>query len=288
MDSVHFAHIAPVSHLDLIKEQPVHLLLAHLVEENAEYREFYINLKKKNPGVFYHLDNSAFEMFKRGVPMYDSNKLIKMAELVKADSIVLSDYPKQHWTITVDAAQTLAPKVKAAGFKTFFCPQSSFGDKVGLLNGFTWALGSDLIDFIGVSILACPIAYGVDESAHGANEARSDAYKLQRFLSRWKLFSDLKNLGLLNDRAIKRFHCLGMTDGPNEIELLKPFHEYIYSWDSSSAVWAGLNGISYDMSPSGLTHGKYELEVDFECDRFGDVDLAKRNMAVIDSMCRTL
>ena len=57
--------------------------------------------------------------------------------------------------------------------------------------------------------------------------------------------------------------CLGMTDGPNEIELLEPFHKFIYSWDSSAAIWLGLNGKQFDNSPTGLSDGKFEKEVDF-------------------------
>ena len=82
---INFCHIAPVSFLPFVKNYPTHLLLAHLVEENAEYRKFYAQLKLANPNVVYHLDNSAFEMFKRGKPMYQSDKLIEMGKAVSAD-----------------------------------------------------------------------------------------------------------------------------------------------------------------------------------------------------------
>ena len=69
---------------------------------------------------------------------------------------------------------------------------------------------------------------------------------------------------LLDTEHLGVFHCLGMVDGPREIELLEPWKDFIATWDSSAAVWAGLNGIKFDNSPTGLINGKYEAEVDFD------------------------
>lgn len=259
---INFCHISPTSYLqDYTVRNGAHLLLAHLVEQDEQYANFYANL---DDGKLKIMDNSAFEMFKQGRPMYDSSKLIDMGKKCKADVIVMSDYPKETWLKTVDAGHAMAPELKAAGFGTFFVPQSELNDLNGVLKAFDWALGNPDIDLIGMSILTCPIAFGVNESSHD-NGTRSSAYKLQRFLSRWKMFRELEKAGLLDERAIKRFHCLGMTDGPNEIELLTSsgLSKYIFSWDSSAAVWAGINFIQFDRSPSGLTDGKFEQEVEF-------------------------
>ena len=286
--SINFAHIAPVSYLPVVRQYPTHLLLAHLVEENKEYREFYAKLKHDNPTVFYHLDNSAFEMFKRGQPMYDPSKLIEMAKLVGADSIVMSDYPKENWNKTVESAEKLIPKFKKQGFKTFFCPQSELGDLDGLMKSFEWAIDHDDVDFIGVSILACPIGLGVNESKHG-DGARDEAFRMQRYLSRWAIFEELKKRDLLSYATYNRFHCLGMTDGPREIALLREYHDHIFSWDSSTAIWHAINNIEYDNSPTGLRNGKYEEEVDFNIappDTFDVMPRLAYNMGLIDNMCR--
>ena len=58
----------------------------------------------------------------------------------------------------------------------------------------------------------------------------------------------------------------------------------IDTWDSSAAVWAGLNGIAFDNSPTGLMNGKFELEVDFNA-KFEDTTIACSNMAYIDQLC---
>lgn len=286
--SINMCHIAPVSYLPFVRQYPTHLLLAHLVEENKEYRDFYRNLKDENPNVFYHLDNSAFEMFKRGVPMYSSDKLLKMAEQVGANSIVMSDYPKEDWRTTVRSAEKLIPKFKKNGYKTFFCPQSQLGDLEGLMKGFEWGLENEEVDFIGVSILACPIALGVNEVKHG-DEQRDESFRMQRYLSRWAIFQELDKRNLLQKNSYKRFHCLGMTDGPREIELVRRYHDTIFSWDSSTAIWHAINGIEYDHSPTGLRRGKYEEEVNFNIAPPDNFDIMPRlayNMSLVDQMCR--
>lgn len=285
---INMCHIAPVSYLPLVRHYPVHLLLAHLVEENEQYRNFYIDLKRENPDVFYHMDCSTFEMFKRGLPMYDADKLMEMGKLVSADSIVLPDFPKQHWAKTIEAADRMIPLFKNEGFGTFFCPQSELGDIHGLMSGFEWAIDNTDIDYIGVSILSCPIALGVNESKYGS-EQRDESYRMQRYLSRWAIFEELDRRQLLDYRCNKRFHCLGMTDGPREISLLRDYQSFIWSWDSSSAIWHAHNGITYDRSPTGLAQGKCELEVDFDSVADTTIENISRinyNMHYIDSLCR--
>ena len=252
-----FVHICPSDpHLleILVGERSVHLTLAHLVETNEVYTKWYAD-KCVGPDVLNIMDNSAFEMFKQGRPMYPSDKLIEMGTKVKADYIVMSDYPTEHQSKTIAAAIEMAPQLRDAGFGTFFVPQSEIGDIEGLLEAFDWAAGSDHVDYIGVSILAVPNAFGVEKDN-----------KLQRFLSRWKFFQLLDDRGILQkivDNG-KMIHLLGMVDGPNEIELLARYIDLIDTWDSSAAIWAGLNSIRFDDSPTGLVDGKFEKEVDFD------------------------
>lgn len=252
LSSINFAHISPTEYLsDYTITNGAHLLLAHLVETDEAYASYYRHL---NDGKMKILDNSGFEMFKQGRPMYPSDKLIEMGQKCNADIIVMSDYPGEHVDKTIRAAEVMGPELLAEGFGAFFVPQCEEGKLDQLLTGIEWAMDQEHIDLIGMSILACPIAFGVEKNN-----------RLQRFLSRWSVFNKLSDMGIL-DRpdAIKRFHCLGMVDGPQEIKLLQEFFPYIYSWDSSAAVWAGLNGLSFDGSPTGLLNGKFEKEVDFD------------------------
>lgn len=275
-----FAHITPTPYLDLFASgRPFHLTLAHLIEQDDAYASWY---RKRDisrslmPSVNI-MDNSAFEMFKQGRPMYETEKLIPMAELVGADYVVMSDYPGEPASKTINKAREMAPELKQAGYGTFFVPQSMENDRRDLIRAFEWAAYAEEVDYIGVSILAIPIAYGVEKDN-----------KLQRFLSRWHFMNKLFDLGILEKikKNGKKIHFLGMVDGPNEIELVRDFLPYINTWDSSAAVWAGMSGIRFDASPTGLLHGKNEKEVDFSYDKADNVKLgmAMYNMRYIDKL----
>jgi len=208
--------------------------------------------------------------------MYPSEKLIEMGKAVGADYIVMSDYPNEPGSKTIKAAEQLAPEFRKAGFKTFFVPQSEIGDIEDYIATFAWAASSPHVDYIGVSILGVPNAYGVEKDN-----------KLQRYTSRFRMMKELSRRGILNlaYNNDKKIHFLGMVDGPNEIELCSQFD--IDTWDSSAAIWAGLNKIAFDSSPTGLIDGKYEKEVDFNFSTLDKVriDLAKSNMKYINDLC---
>jgi hypothetical protein len=239
----------------------MHLILAHLVESDPAYREFYANLDDGKEKV---MDNSAFEMFKLGREMYSADKLIEMGNAVGADVIVLPDFPMEPSYVTVRAAMDWVPVFKENGFKTFFVPQSEVGELGDYFECLTWAINNPDIDIIGLSILGCPIALGLEEQKYDTTGTVDSSYKMQRFLSRWKILNMMKDRNMFTPETLNRFHCLGMVDGPNEIDLLSEFSDRIRSWDTSSAPWLGLHGQkTYDDTPTGLRDGKYEEEVDF-------------------------
>jgi len=252
-----FAHITPTAYLDLFASgRPFHLTLAHLVEQDEKYASWYSDRDTSRSIMPYVniMDNSAFEMYKQDREMYPSDKLIEMGTKVAADYIVMSDYPGQEAARTVDKAMEMAPVLRDAGFGTFFVPQSKEYDLEDLIDAFDWAAESEHVDYIGVSILAVPIAYGVEKYNN-----------LQRFLSRWKFMGELHGRGILDKIRSneKKLHFLGMVDGPNEIQLVSKYLHWIDTWDSSAAIWAGLCNIHFDNSPTGLIDGKNEIEVDF-------------------------
>lgn len=280
--SLDFCHISPIKHLNRVSGRNHHLTLAHLVEENQEYVDFYVNEKKINPTNVNIMDNGGFEMYKQGREMYPADKLIEMGSKVNADYIVLSDYPGERYSKTMFAAEELAPKFKQAGFGTFYVPQAEIGDIDGLIRSFVFAATHHDIDYIGVSILTAPNAYGVEKNN-----------KLQRFLSRYSLCKLLSDTVVIDGvgywdyiREVgKKIHFLGMVDGPREIEYVKHLKIPITTWDSSAAIWAGLHSISFDDSPTGLINGKFEKEVEFDSD-YEWTDIAQSNIEYIDYLAR--
>jgi hypothetical protein len=272
-----FCHITPTRYLDIFAAgRKAHLVLAHLVEEDEKYRDWYREEKKRSNCTII-LDNSAFEMYKRGEPMYDSDKLVAMAEKVNADYVVMSDYPNNPASKTEKKAEEMAPILRANKRGRFFCPQSSIGHVHELISSYMWAVENPNIDYIGFSILNIPNAYGVEKDN-----------KLQRFLSRWRFCEELTLCGFFSKalRNNKKLHLLGMLDGPNEIWLLKDFIKVFHTWDSSAAVWAGLHGIKFDSSPTGLINGKFEKEVDFASDdaTIEEIGIAMQNCKYIDNL----
>lgn len=250
---LNFCHIAPTPHLHLTSKRNNHLVLAHLIEQDQEYVNFYLN-EKANYNSTIIMDNSAFEMYKAGKEMYPAEKLISMGKAVNADYIVMPDYPGKDPSETMNAALEYGPKFQEEGFKTFYVPQGRPGNLEDLLSSFEFAIHCKEVDYIGVSILAAPLAFNCEKGN-----------KLQRFLSRQRLMYILKEREILQKGRYmnKKFHFLGMVDGPNEIIFMSPFAEYIDTWDSSAAVWLGLNDQEFDGSPTGRMDGKFELEVDF-------------------------
>ena len=185
-----FAHITPTAYLDLFASgRPFHLTLAHLVEQDDEYASWYSDRDTSRSLMPYVnvMDNSAFEMYKQSRPMYDAEKLIPMAKKVGADYVVMTDYPGEPAELTQNMAGQMGPKLRDAGFGTFFVPQSEEGNLQELIECFDWASQSEDVDYIGVSILAVPLAYGVERDN-----------KLQRFLSRWKFMFELEKAGILD------------------------------------------------------------------------------------------
>lgn len=286
-----FCHICPIPLLDKlvpVENNRTHLVLAHLIEENRTYANFYRRMKEVQ-GATIIMDNSAFEMYTQGKPFYPAEKLVEMGEKVGADYIVLPDYPGESATKTQDAALEYKDTFIKEGFGTFFVPQSPKGDLLSLLASYKWALNQSWIDYIAFSILNIPNAYIPDSASHVVRN-------IQTFTSRWHFIHDLTKYLEMHGMSIsetkflgrKKFHFLGLTDGPNEILLAASLPIVIDTWDSSSAIWAGLNGIVYDSSPTGLIEGKVRMHVDFDFNT-QDVNLlirARENVEYIESITR--
>lgn len=254
MSKVKFANIAPYSAMKIAESKSqINLVLAHLVGDN-EYTRFYAESKKETI-----IDNGAFELGESLSP----ELLIDKARLVNADYIVLPDYPGQPFNKTIDAAIEYIPKFKAAGFKTFFAPQSEAGDFDGYMTAWDWALNNEDIDLIGCSILGAPKALAGQD----------------RLIAR---FIILRFLAQEFDHKLleKRIHMLGMLDSVHEICLTKPFHFMINSWDSSAAVWSGMN----DMDVAKQSY-KYTKEVDFDAP-LNNEKLVLQNMAYIKQLIK--
>lgn len=230
-----FCAIAPISCSELVKGRNAHLVLAHLLDvdhvtgdvQKAKVQEYIDFIRAESEaGAFVMMDNSAYELKEPYAP----EKLLELATLCKAHAIVLPDYPFQPSSITIEAAKKFAPIFKAAGFKTFFVPQSRPGDEADWLDAYEWATrgeGSDLVDIIGISILGVPNAFN----------------ELAPSFARVVVMKMLISAGIYAPE--KHHHFLGLNAGPAlEIPSLLRMG-VLDTIDSSGPVWAAINTHSY-------------------------------------------
>lgn len=243
-----FCIITPTAYLERFASQStMHLVLAHLVDEDEVYANFYASRDE-----FKIMDNGAFELGES----YDPTKLIELGSKCKADAIVLPDYPFEPASKTVGASAAMIDPVKDAGFQTMFVPQSRTDDVEDWIDAYVWASETPSVDIIGMSILGIPNALSFIHPG----------------------YARVVMTALLQDRGVfnydKYHHYLGLTSGPNlEIPSLMNLGA-IDSCDSSGPVWAGLCGHRYsENTDSYQPTSKVKMAVDFDLPFIDDEDV---------------
>ena len=235
-----FCIITPTPYLDQFASQSsMHLVLAHLVDTDEEYAEFYAKRSE-----FKIMDNGAFELGES----YTPNKLIELGHKCKADAIVLPDYPFQRGRVTINASfkNDITNQVHYAGFKTMFVPQSETGDVEDYIKTYKWAAENDAIDIIGMSILGMPNAIPHIHIAYAR------VVMTQILIER-----DIFNFD-------KYHHYLGLNSGP-ALEIPSLINMGVLdSCDSSAPVWAGICNHRYALNADSYqTVKKIKKSVDF-------------------------
>ena len=225
--------ITPTAYLETYASQSNnHLCLAHIVDVDPVYAEFY--KKMADRGDLVIMDNSAFELLEP----YSPDKLFQLGKKCGASILVLPDYPFKKGAQTIEAAKKYIPIFKKAGFKTFFVPQSETGDLEDYIETYKWGANNPDIDVIGCSILGMPNALPHIPKAY----------------ARVVMTQLLIDRGLFNFE--KHHHYLGLNAGPNlEIPALLKMNA-LSTLDSSNIVWSGINGIRYSKTLDSFTTKK--------------------------------
>lgn len=253
-----FCLIAPTAYLDQYASQSaMHLVLAHLVEADAQYAEFYAGRSE-----YKIMDCSAFELGQSYAP----DRLLELATRCKADVIVLPDYPGQSQDKTIQSAIEFAPTFKDAGFDTMFVPQSNKGDAQGWQEAYEWAtIDNDLVDIIGMSIL------GIPNAIPQVHRAYARVVMVERLIAQGVFAFD------------KPHHFLGLNSGPNlEIPALINMGA-LTSCDSSGPIWAGICGSEYsENTDSYMTTSKITKHVDFNHSMVKDPNVRRMIQKNID------
>lgn len=238
-----FCYISPTSMLQSVDgwtSSRTHLVLAHLVDTDPVYAQFYADVAAR--GDFVIMDNSAYEI----KTPYSPNKLTSLASQCGAQAVVLPDYPFMPASATIDAAIQYIPQFKEAGLGTFFVPQSKTGDLEEWISCYAWAANNPDIDIIGMSILGIPNAL--------SNVSPSYA--------RVVMSSILLDRGVFNNK--KHHHYLGLNAGPAlEIPSLLKMG-VLDTIDSSGPVWAAILGHQYTVEADSYQMvSKLKMPVNF-------------------------
>lgn len=239
MNKPKFCIITPTEYLEQFGSQSeMHLILAHLVDVDEKYANFY-----KNRNEFKIMDNGAFELGES----YDPEKLISLSSKCNAHAVVLPDYPFQRYEKTIEAGESKIAEFKSANLKTMFVPQSETGDVEGWIESYKYAANHPDIDIIGMSILGMPNAIPHVHISY----------------ARVVLTQILIERGIFNFK--KYHHYLGLNSGPAlEIPSLIKMGA-LTSCDSSGPVWAGLLGHEYTRNADSYQSvSKIKAHVDFD------------------------
>ena len=151
--------------------------------------------------------------------------VLDAAQLINANCVILPDGDLTHLEL-----------VKRAGFDVMYIPMAPDFEK-----DFLQAMFNTKIDKVGLSYSKTSAALG--RPRHSTTSR----------------FDFLTTVGEMLPN--KKIHMLGMVT-PGEIALMRPFKDLIYSWDTSIAVWAGLNHIQIaDMKHKNVAAVDFDSEL---------------------------
>lgn len=193
----------------------------HMALQHLCHISEYVNAFRtlsREKGNYIYLDNSQYELGHS----CSLDELIIAGHAIGADCLILPDGDLSGLQI-----------VKREGFDVMYIPSA-----IDLEKDMADALHNPGIDVVGLSY--SKTAKHLGRPRHSATSR----------------FDFLQSLGMLLPN--KKIHMLGISDTVHEIALMKPYTFAIRSWDSSNAVWAGLNG----RRTSKMLH-KFGKEVDF-------------------------
>ncbi len=218
MNQIEFCHIAPTEH---IMHAAAHSQRHMALQYLVKTSEEYTQkfTRLAREGEYIYLDNSQFEL---GKPC-SVEDLIKAGYAINASCLILPDGDMSKESIRL---------VKGANFDVMVIPSGP-----NLEEEFIEALANPSIDVVGLSY---------SKTSKHLGRHRHSATSRFDFLS-----------GLGTILPNKKIHMLGAVV-PGEIALMKPYQDAILSWDTSLAIWPGLNG----QDITKLTH-KFAKNVEF-------------------------
>jgi hypothetical protein len=257
-----FYVIPPNKHLPLMNNGDRYFALAHHYLQNTNYREHFLQLRKKTPRVWITLDNGSAEH-----SLVTEQALLDIVKELKPDEVIAPD-------VLFDKSQTLenlnkfiikmidSDSIKHTNI--FGCPQGK--TKEEWLECYIRMLENPLVSVIGLSKIAVPRCWNNAVGDKDIAKSRNECVK------------ELKDLNLLK----KPLHLLGMGEHNEFDYYLENEISNIRSSDSCYTVLAAINGISFekgDTTRIPTTNEYFDKEL-----TLNQIQLSKKN---IDYLKRT-
>lgn len=247
---INVGNIVPVSYLEMVKGRKFHLILAHIVKQNTQYREFY--KQEAKDGATIILDNASFEL---GDSWATPEELVDIYKSLESDSVYLMA-PEV-------AYDGLASAIAVRNFKELLDSLNLHPKLFGTVHGKStdevgkcYTTVNEFVDYIGFSYrIWCDdlnVKYPVPV--------------VERGLMRTTLLNKLFEKGIINTK--KPHHLLGLY---NPCELYsQSIHPWINSVDSSSSYVHAKKNILFNKYGLGITP-RVEEKINFDDSLLPDV-----------------
>ena len=264
------AHIVSVPHLDLViqRKQGLHLILAHLCDEEPKYKEFY--KKRAEAGDYIILDNSAYELGHS----YPAERLFELGLEIGCKEIMAPEAfgdSKQTQDLVMDFV-----------FKRdkYLSPTSGIGIFATICGATRYDFLQCYANLIQSSAITCVgLSYRVE--AFHSSAIKHPSRTMTRALNRIAMTKSLEEYGMVN--RTKAHHLLGCND-PTELYHQSYMHPWIRSCDTSTAFVHGAAGIEF-LPTKGLP-GERVGNIDFHLEVNDPVRIRKIqvNMDTLERM----
>jgi hypothetical protein len=220
-----FYVIPPNNHLDMMSNGDRYFCLCHHFYNDADYRNYFLNLRKNSPHSFITLDNAAAEhSLVSQLQLLDAVEELRPNEVIPPD--VLFDKSE-----TIKNFYSFITKMEKRGLldttSLLGCPQGK--NKHEWLECYILMSACPYVSCVGLSKIAVPKCW---------NQAEGDTLIAT---SRNQCVAELKSKNLLT----KPIHLLGMGEHTEFDFYLKHQIPNIRSSDSCYTVLAAINEISF-------------------------------------------
>lgn len=199
--------------------------LVHLMEQEPEYRDFFINSSKSGRRIL--LDTSIFELGEA----FDLDKYVYWINELKPREYILPDVLEDYQKTTTNSRNFIQkfPDLK--------------GKRIGVVQGKTYAELSNCYEYLDQVLKVDKIAISFDYSLYKQIFPHPNKW-VSFMMGRVLVINKLVNDGIIN--LGKPHHLLGCSN-PLEFSFYKdPTYNFIESIDTSSPIVHGLHKVRYE------------------------------------------